>query len=1267
MARKRAATVKRPAAAQDGHSSRRSERRRPREQVMAVPPATAGGAGASPVQAAGPAAAFLTQSAGDPATALRPPAGTSAGRSTGTAGSRDVTVNMTVVCGDLTQVEAPVAANAHYEGLAPAGQTKLFDEILDLWVTRALDFGLIGLRLGQVYPIDLTRARASGKAKADRLLLAGMGEPGGFAADDLRYLISNITVAVKSMRQDTLATSLFGTRRDELPVEQALRAFLSGIMDGYERFRAMADVVRDDPEFFRKAAFDPLNVYLAEPDKRKCEEIRWVLETKRIRCPDLTLTVQFAEGSRSCSGAENSPTDAEPYMRAAYLRATVKTSSNAQSTSQPDSAARGQTMPFEFSALSEVAAAPVRQQDINAYLIGMIPERLTTTPKPELRERLGRFFADVMIPDDFRKLTEGAMALTLELDETTAMYPWEMMAHKKYSRTSFIGTSVSVSRQFRSLLAPRPSSPPPLNASLRVLVIADPASGKLSLPGARDEGFAVLEILEEAQEAWRGTYDISATVRIGGKDLTSDARLAEWLERSKARENWIDSVEACDPLDIAMLIVSEQYDVIHYAGHGFADSQTGRTGWILDEHCCLSAQEIFRVRKVPRLVFANACFSALTGEDQDLDVITQRKRLVGMAQAFFARGIPNFIGAGWKVDDECARVCARRFYAAALGLDDSGGGGRSASGPLPISAALFNARSDTFDFRKELATWGAYQHYGRVADKLLQSAQHDGTARSAKEEPSYRAPPPSPGAGQARPSQDASATAANPAAPKAEDPPHAAAAPATAPAAIASAPAPAIDPNLVYVNGIDFETGAYAVPPRSIDELARDVRQRPHDRSIVDLSGGDLTRFALPFRIEFDKFDETGWGVVFHEDTPANVRAALAPLVDRRKNLAGTRFKELDYRKGERTRDWYQRWGISPGNMQTRIVPYYLLLIGPPDLIPFDFQYLLGIEYAVGRLSFDTAAEYALYAQSVVDYETAGAVPTTKEITYWGTRHLGDGATNMSASLLVDPLANGVPDDAGDLKTPIGSETGYGQKLLLGGDATKGNLLAVLHADRPSALLFTASHGMSLRSGLPNQTSDQGSLLCQDWPGYGSIRPQHLLTAKDVGDDANVHGLVAFMFACFGAGTPVNDQFATDLAQAGQLPPLAPNPFVAALPRRLLAHPKGGALAVIGHVDRAWGFSIQAAKSTGPQIGSFRNSLGDILTGAPVGHALTQTFGAKFAELSAILLSAISPTGSTADKPSDRELVTYWIERNDAQNYVMLGDPAARIQADKLA
>ncbi|HME68371.1 MAG TPA: hypothetical protein VKM54_00680, partial [Myxococcota bacterium] len=313
------------------------------------------------------------------------------------------------------------------------------------------------------------------------------------------------------------------------------------------------------------------------------------------------------------------------------------------------------------------------------------------------------------------------------------------------------------------------------------------------------------------------------------------------------------------------------------------------------------------------------------------------------------------------------------------------------------------------------------------------------------------------------------------------------------------------------------------------------------------------------------------------------------------------------------------------------------------------------------------ASGYAFYARSVVVYETASAVKNSKEVVYWGTSHPADPATNLSVNDLIEPLANGIDDPkAPSLKKPVHEQVGYGRKLLGAHDATKANLLATLTSGRPPALLFTASHGLWPKAGAANQLDLQGALLCQDWPGFGTMRPDHYLTASDVPDDATVGGMIAFVFACFGAGTPDIDQFRRDPNDAKTALKLASQPFVAALPRRLLAHPNGGALAVIGHVDRAWTFSIRPPSATGPQIRTFINTLTFTLGGAPAGYAVQQNFGGRYSALSVHLLNLLSPMAPAAAKPSDRDLVNYWMERNDAQNYVVLGDPAVRIRNEVL-
>ena len=45
----------------------------------------------------------------------------------------------------------------------------------------------------------------------------------------------------------------------------------------------------------------------------------------------------------------------------------------------------------------------------------------------------------------------------------------------------------------------------------------------------------------------------------------------------------------------------------------------------------------------------------------------------------------------------------------------------------------------------------------------------------------------------------------------------------------------AADPNLIYVNGIDAETGQYAFTPRSIEQLAKQVLVRPGVGAFEDM------------------------------------------------------------------------------------------------------------------------------------------------------------------------------------------------------------------------------------------------------------------------------------------------------------------------------------------------------------------------------------------------------------------------------------------------
>jgi hypothetical protein len=409
-----------------------------------------------------------------------------------------------------------------------------------------------------------------------------------------------------------------------------------------------------------------------------------------------------------------------------------------------------------------------------------------------------------------------------------------------------------------------------------------------------------------------------------------------------------------------------------------------------------------------------------------------------------------------------------------------------------------------------------------------------------------------------------------------------------------------------------------------------------------------------------------GWAIVFPDGAPSEVRTALEPLqAHRRGRVPPDRCKVLDYRSGETMKDWLRRHGVYPGSVVPTKVPYYVMLVGDPTAIPLDFQYLLDIEYAVGRIAFDRPDQYRQYVESLVDYETAANVPNGRDIVYWGPRHAADEATHMSADCLLTPLSQGIPAARNQPEEPpISAVLSYRSRCFKGADANKATLAEVLHGRGsavPPAMLFTASHGVPWPTGHERQRSAQGALLCQDWSRFGTISPDHYLTAGDVADDARLHGLVAFLFACYGAGTPAFDNF---LGKRSSGPSrIAEQSFIAALPQRLLAHPQGGALAVIGHIDRAWSYSIRPP-GVGPQLTPFRNCIGRILKGEPVGHT-TKDFAEKYAAVSAELLNRLDDTQG-AVRPSDEELARLWIERNDAQNYIVLGDPAVQVRADLL-
>ncbi len=459
------------------------------------------------------------------------------------------------------------------------------------------------------------------------------------------------------------------------------------------------------------------------------------------------------------------------------------------------------------------------------------------------------------------------------------------------------------------------------------------------------------------------------------------------------------------------------------------------------------------------------------------------------------------------------------------------------------------------------------------------------------------------------------------------------------------------------LNGIDGATGGYYTPPLS-DSGAADFASATDGGSLnvlrVLARWQGQAHLGLPFDRDPKRLEEAGWCIVFHQNEDAEVKRALEPLVEhRRRQIAADRIvRTLDYRDGENVQRWLARHQVAPGSVDPTKVPLYVLVVGAPEKIPFEFGHLLDVEYCVGRLHFDSRDGYGRYAQSVIDYELGGSVPNRREAVFWAPRHANDLPTRLSADYLVKPLAEG---------TVVERAGGFAAQYFSPAASTKQNLLSMFRTHAP-AFLFTASHGLGWPIDHPMQAAATGALLCAEFRGaaFGPVQAEEYFAASDVAADS-VHGLIAFHFACFGAGTPREDRF---IHHSGAAPrAIAPEAFISALPKALLSHANGGALAVIGHVERAWTSSI-LAPGAGVQLMPFENAIGYILRGLPVGYAL-KDFNERYAMLSASLAALLERRSFGIDVP-DAELAQQWTERNDAEAYTLLGDPGTHLRPDAL-
>src|SRR5262249_6221391 len=150
-------------------------------------------------------------------------------------------------------------------------------------------------------------------------------------------------------------------------------------------------------------------------------------------------------------------------------------------------------------------------------------------------------------------------------------------------------------------------------------------------------------------------------------------------------------------------------------------------------------------------------------------------------------------------------------------------------------------------------------------------------------------------------------------------------------------------------------------------------------------------------------------------------------------------------------------------------------------------------------------------------------------------------ATQLSRKNLVGPLADRAE---GWVDVP-----GWKVSRYFDAAADKATMAQLLGGPKTPALLFSGSHGMGFERGDPLQERRQGALLLQDWPGpkswKGPIGEDFYFSGDDLRSDAGLLGMIAFNFACYGAGTPELDEFSKQAFKERK--PIADRAFLSGL------------------------------------------------------------------------------------------------------------------------
>ncbi len=464
-------------------------------------------------------------------------------------------------------------------------------------------------------------------------------------------------------------------------------------------------------------------------------------------------------------------------------------------------------------------------------------------------------------------------------------------------------------------------------------------------------------------------------------------------------------------------------------------------------------------------------------------------------------------------------------------------------------------------------------------------------------------------------------------------------------------------------NGIRYSTREPLIAPIDEEAFGKRIQESlfKNAQEVRSLAQTSLTTRSFRGEIERKIVDlgdpkVAGWAFLLNENDPhySEIIDIIKPLAKHR----GMDHPESPLTFAGHPEDQWFDWIQDNYNslvLDDKKPPHYVLIVGDPKLVPFKFQSLLDSAASVGRVDFDSLDDLKTYVEKVIRLERLSRPKVRKEAIIFAPDAGVNDPTYFSRRYMAKPLTDHISNSIGFKTTSI-----------LGANATKKKLEKALHGSNP-ALVYTASHGLGAPDqNLQTQRTVNGAICCQRV--NGQQRDDEFFMADDVPiDEPFLEGSVFFQFACFGYGTPSQSDFMHWLGS----PELnSEEDFVAAMPKRLLAHPRGP-VAYIGHLDTAWlhGFDDPTDPSIlekwHPRIAPFVFAVNTLLKETnPIGMAMVE-MNKRYDITNAILTSTLDRLARGKIQINTdyfSRIADTFITRSDAQNYMVFGDPAVRLR-----